>query len=399
MYLIWLVAPANSPTSVPEPQQLPVTLPPTNRSTESQVLTESAANVMSSEWAESFTVPWTKMTAKLQKTIAQKKRVEPSEKRAMVRLIVDEMRLFDPNPRREHVNIIARKIVQSHPATFEDRTDEGERLGCGYHSLSQKLKTRIDHINRNNTFVRLRRARKSRHPGNENIPPDTSSSHSALSSRPQPCDSYGCVNWQPTENPDGLTDAALDEKKKKLTDIFQSAGPIPPNINEVDELMNVTFVCQRRTINSCPVQTVREEWPYLFTTRWMCKHFQLLVGFDIITRTHEAMQKKGGRIIKFMEANPTKATVRSVLNNYHQTAQRSVADLSAVAAILLILAYFDEEESSMLLMSDVSNKFWNVFWRMVIIYHGPCFSCVSIYFRFLLDIILLSALSVDPNMT
>jgi len=68
------------------------------------------------------------MSAKLQKAIVAKKRVCPSEKRAMVRLLVDEMKQYDPNPCTEHA-----KVVSSYPETFEDRTDEGECRGNGYY--------------------------------------------------------------------------------------------------------------------------------------------------------------------------------------------------------------------------------------------------------------------------
>ena len=75
----------------------------------------------------------------------------------MVRNVVSEMLKFHKNPNLALTRVVTRKIVHAYPASFEDRTVEGERLGSGYHSLAQQLKTRIEHVNRNNTLARLQK--------------------------------------------------------------------------------------------------------------------------------------------------------------------------------------------------------------------------------------------------
>ena len=83
-------------------------------------------------WAEEFPIPWKKMSMKLQKSLTSKKRVIPSEKRAMVCVLIDEMKNFDPNPRLEHAKAVARRVVSAYPDTFEDRTEykSSEAVGC-----------------------------------------------------------------------------------------------------------------------------------------------------------------------------------------------------------------------------------------------------------------------------
>lgn len=69
-------------------------------------------------------------------------------------------------------------------------------------------------------------------------------------------DSYGCTNWQPKGLPEGETVYSLEERRKDMVAMFQSAGP------------RVTFIYQHHMIHSCPPPNVIEEqWPFLFTKR------------------------------------------------------------------------------------------------------------------------------------
>ena len=311
-------------------------------------------------WAESFQIPWRKLSSKIQKAITAKKRICPAEKRAMVRSLVDDMRQFDPNPRLEHVKIVARRIVSSYPDTFEDRTDEGERLGNGSYSLAMKLKTRIDHVNRNNSVVKIRQVRRRLHSR-----PDAAND-SASTDEPkkrQPSDRYGCIAWQPEELPSGETYDTLDDKKTQLMNIFARDGPSTCSVGEVDELMKVTFVLQRRSINADPpppLSELQHEWPYLFTPRWMCSHFCQLVGTSVISTMQDSMEKKGKRIVRFLESDSfaAKGKVKEVLLQYHETmhAQESGHDILSPTVMLLLLAYFKEEETALFQLTDVSNN-------------------------------------------
>ena len=150
----------------------------------------SSISCVSEQWAESMEIPWKKFTIKMQNAIKSKKNVDVPDKHAMVRVVVDEMLLFDNNPRLEHATTIARRIVCAYPDSFQDRNDEGERLGNGYHSLTKKIKNRIDHVNRNNGSVRLRTARR------RLLGSGDDATEPAV--RRKPVDKYGCVTWQPT---------------------------------------------------------------------------------------------------------------------------------------------------------------------------------------------------------
>lgn len=55
---------------------------------------------------------------------------------------------------------IAKTIISQYPTTFADKTGDGQPLGCGYYSLLKQLKTRVEHVNRDNVSSRIQQPRK-----------------------------------------------------------------------------------------------------------------------------------------------------------------------------------------------------------------------------------------------
>lgn len=55
---------------------------------------------------------------------------------------------------------IAKTIIFQYPATFADKTGDGEHLGCGHYPLRKQLKTRVEHVIRVNVSNRIRQPRK-----------------------------------------------------------------------------------------------------------------------------------------------------------------------------------------------------------------------------------------------
>lgn len=97
------------------------------------------------------------MTPNLRQATSQGMRPEPSDRRHMVRAIVDSIRQVCLNPTCKQCTDIAKSIIKKYPDSFADKTEEGDFLGGGYHSLLEQIKTRADHLNRNNTLARVKR--------------------------------------------------------------------------------------------------------------------------------------------------------------------------------------------------------------------------------------------------
>ncbi|CAM4665659.1 unnamed protein product [Leuciscus chuanchicus] len=135
-------------------------------------------------WHVAFLVNWDRMPAAIRKALTNKTRPSPSDRKDMVRAVVDQMLDHDPNPNRTMCHNIARSIVRSHPKCFADVAKNGDILGDGCHSFLQQIKTRLEYKTRNNTLARRRRERT-----HSQVPDE------GRGMTRGPVDQYGCVRW------------------------------------------------------------------------------------------------------------------------------------------------------------------------------------------------------------
>lgn len=176
----------------------PVTSLSSSSSPVSSALPSPRTNIKRN-WPETFTVNWTKMPPGLLTTVTSGKRPSPSDRRQFVRVLVDDMRKYEPNPTRAQCLVITRNITRQYPQSFADTLDDGKTMiGGGYESLLGQVKVRVEHLNRNNTLARHR------------------VSKGATGAMPAqgPADSYGCTRWQP-ELPPEETEESLEGLRKK----------------------------------------------------------------------------------------------------------------------------------------------------------------------------------------
>ncbi|KAM8773053.1 uncharacterized protein AB9X84_013684 isoform 1-T1 [Acanthopagrus schlegelii] len=188
-----VLSPSPSPPSPPSPVPHPALCPP--------------------NWITTFQVPWEKMAPTLRQAISMEQRAAQSDRLQLIRVIVDAIRMHFPNPTRAECTQIAKNVVAQYPKTFADVTDEGDLLGSGYTSLLNQIKTRVEHVNRNNTLSRIRR-------------PKRTNKNDGDASQPQPkstcnqVDSYGYINWQPHNLPEGETVDSLEVKRQMLATLW-----------------------------------------------------------------------------------------------------------------------------------------------------------------------------------
>lgn len=81
-------------------------------------------------------------------------RAYPADRRVMDRTVVGAMHEHCPNPNRAACMEVAKMIISKYTLTFTD-TIEGGQLGISYFSLVNQLKTKTEHVNRNNTCDRI----------------------------------------------------------------------------------------------------------------------------------------------------------------------------------------------------------------------------------------------------
>lgn len=304
----------------------------------------SRMTVKLSVWHDNFRVPWNRMPPGITAAIAQEKRPSAKDRREMVRIIVEEMRLNEPNPTKSQCQAIAKMIVKQHPQSFADVMRDGTVIGSGYASLLTQLKTRVEHVNRGNALSRRRKEKRI-----SNAPVEIARG---------PTDQYGCVRWQP-DCPPGETVESLKEKKTELRDLYHTEGPAGAERGYVIQLMKTTYYLQRKNINACPPPSIAElktEWPYLFTPREMFSHFSLLTDINILEKMEQAMEEKGKLILRYFQHRTTGTSadeVERILVKYNKEEKCDPCP----CVILLLMAHFKEKSDGLFLQADVSVNF------------------------------------------
>ena len=77
-----------------------------------------------------------------------------SDRLQMIRVVVDAIRVHCQNPLKTQCEEIAKSIVAQYPRTFGDEED-GVVMGNGYEGLLRQIKTRVSHVNRDNTLAKI----------------------------------------------------------------------------------------------------------------------------------------------------------------------------------------------------------------------------------------------------
>lgn len=231
---------------------------------------------------EAYAVPWHKMPPNLMLALSEKKRPKPKERRELVRIAIDDLLGKEHvRPGRAKLREIAKQIVEQYPCSFQDRELNGTKvIGTGYDALFIQLENRVENVRRPFTLSSAKR------PAEDEDATRKKSTHS---------DRYGCVEWQPSIE----CTAELESKQDELKGAF--------NTNHLQEsrvrkLMSETYCIQRATINKgSTVNTVLEEWPFLFEAVHLFDHTCTLLGFPVHTKMAEELSRKGKSIKDFLD--------------------------------------------------------------------------------------------------
>jgi hypothetical protein len=280
------------------------------------------------------------------------KRPEPHDRRDLIKIIVDQMCRHCDNPNKRHCEMIAFKLVQLGPKSFQDRDIiTNEVIGTGYESVWCQLKSRVENKNRSGvkghekslwrrrTSTANDEGKGSREPGKRKL-----------------VDGLGCVNWAP-EVPDGVEDKAQSDAKADLQKMFEMGPEMWVN-DSIDKLMALSYAKQRVFLNDKPIITsITREWPFLFCPRWALQHFKELVGVDLMAVLGQEMTTKGARIVKYFESvgKAARKEVKQVLRELGDDTSGSVrVDVRNAAMLLLLMAHFEEREDTLFLKAEAS---------------------------------------------
>lgn len=153
----------------------------------------------------------------------------------MVRVIVEEMVKYCPNPKLTHVKVVAKKICQKYPQSFRDEFSEGTDLTNETEGLSRQLRARVENVNRGNPVTtRIL------------VPVQPAANRQQVIKR-KAADSYGCINWQP-QLPPNDSEEMQTSKREALQKLHSDGRAVYVKQTEtIEGLMEATYPSSGRT--------------------------------------------------------------------------------------------------------------------------------------------------------
>lgn len=264
------------------------------------------------------------------------KRPSPKLRREMIRIVVSEMMRACASPGKQASTEVAKKMVAKYRCSLQD-VIEGDVVGTGYHSLVKQLQARIENVKRSSVPRIQKRKRGSDENDTDEIPAEQ---------RAAVQDTYGCIMWDMKFMPVSETLESQQEKKDQMKVLSEQATFSP---EEVKPLMKCTYFSQRKAINSgTDLQSLIEEWPFLFKEIGMMVHFHELTGVSL--KETFFSKENGKRVLEFMRdigADRSKQVLQAVTKLKIQRGQLEGCSEDVKDLVLLLLSYFNEKEEDL----------------------------------------------------
>lgn len=304
----------------------------------------------SNKWINNFQIPWSKFPKSLLDACTSKVRPTPRDRREMIRIICNDIKMHTLLPGRKNLARIAEMMVTKYKDAFCDTIGDTV-IGSGYESLRKQLEEKMANLNRktDKAIVKL----------NVSSDDDNDSETKVKAKKRLGADSYGCINWQPDSLPVNETPTSQKSKQDWLAEEFPKKNQ---NKTKVLQLMENTYISQRLLINQTDtnpvsIEELQIQWPFLFEKDCMFQHFELLMGFHIQKVMLESVGDKVDTIFKFMKENAihSKKTLKQLVIRIEDamSAEKSKTPLMD-GVYLLLMAYFEEPQELMIKSFDVS---------------------------------------------
>lgn len=292
------------------------------------------------DWAENFSINWNEFPKEITDACLTKTRPENKYTSEMIRMIVAQILKIDVTPGRRNLRVIAKKIVNSFPASFQDTCGDSVIAG-GAVTIMKKLEDCLDNRSRRSALMVKFAAPEDEMPRKK--------------IRKTARDSLGCINWQPNDLPLGEDKASQQKLKLLLIAEFEKDNP---NNDFIKSAMAKTYATQRFFINNKKsVEQIRAEWPFLLDEKCNLSHFEILVGKNILILFKENLPNKCQKIFQFMKTQVSKKRVSNCITNIIQAKEAMKNSMSEIlGAFLLLLSYFEEEERFFLQIFKVREK-------------------------------------------
>jgi hypothetical protein len=309
-------------------------------------------------WAMNFNIPFDKFPIAFNKACSNKLRAAKTDTLEVVRIIGEEINKISNRPGSANLAVIASAVVATFPASLADYAN-GPLIGDGSKSLHRRLIKYFENRSHVGNSLKRKLALEEDIESENTEVNDNSSEPVAKKSKKtkgnSKKDSYGCCNWQPVDLPEGEYWESQEEKREWLCLEFRKTDS-DRQTARVKDYMKTTYISQRFYINENKptMNLVREQWPFLLVADELLKHFEILMGFNLVTRIDSFLDNLGMVVYSCAMAKGS-AQIKQLAVQLEAAAKHLQNVLPKIAGSLLLLPSLLKESEQFLFKNyDVS---------------------------------------------
>ena len=297
------------------------------------------------EWASNFDIPWRKFPEAMMTALKNKQRPQKTDLLAAVRILCDVIMPITKTPGSHNLDVIAGKMVSKYPEGLSDIVC-GKVIGQGRASLHDRLVRQFENRNRGTTSLKRKLLAEVKEGDG------TMNKKKVFSKFLK--DSYGCVNWQPNELPEGETEESQEAVRQSLITEFNKIES-DRDMNKIKANMALTYVSQRLFINEQKpaMNIIRERWPFLLNSDFLLEHVNTLMGLNMLDKWNSFFVEKGLIIYNYALQCEKKGT-QSILKQLSRASKELKNDLpKKVGSLLLLPSLLGEDEEDLFISYEV----------------------------------------------
>ena len=237
--------------------------------------------------------------------------IDPSEKRAIIRIVVDYMINTLHTTKRNVAAKIAKAICDKYPKSLTDSLNYDESWGCGFQSLFVQIYNAVLYKSVKDKSPKSSGTKRSLQGNNDSDDEAQLQRGKELESKRKQ-DEYRCVNYAPLLTNDE-TPESQEEARVKLIELFSSGK----NNSDVCSLMNKTYPTLRATIKdlSVDLQLIPENWPFLQMVEYFLDHSSHLLAIDITKIWTQSIEKRMKVTEQYFKSLKLKKQMKSKIDN------------------------------------------------------------------------------------
>lgn len=311
-----------------------------------QPLQAIAANIVEDP-VPIFDVTSPYMPSAVKQAVLAKKRPSKSARVDFVERVVDRCCELVPSLQRTYFDEVARRITVMYPESFKDTHPISEH---GSDTLAGQMRAKLSNHRRNKKALTTREVEA-----------------------PARKEAFGCIRWNP-KLPEDQSIETMEQIKTELQSMH-TVSRRDWNWRVIKPKLSDSYFLQRKEINGSLALSTRarkrnqteetpddpteadltivqlhSKWPFLFTSRGINFHFNLLTGLDFKDKLSDFITEEGPDLVEFLGSQND--TLRRIYRRMRKAEKQGHGQTTLGAVVLMLISYLKEERNDFITFVD-----------------------------------------------